>query len=342
MNLPDYDRFDETSIVRIAGDGVGPELVDAGTRLIAAVGLTVNWIDASAGMAAYAERGTTAPPETIAAIRSCKAAIKGPFTTPSGGTIRSANYYLRTELDLYACLRPIPVDPAHPILLVRENVEDLYPALEWKPSADVAWAIKVATIKGSQRIARYGFDLARRQSRKKLTLVHKANNLKLTEGLFLDVARGVARGYPDVAFDELLADTACSTMVLDPSYFDVVLTSNTFGDLLSNVGAAVAGSVGLVGSLNSGHGIHVAEAAHGEAAHLAGRDRVNPLAFLDGVRLLLDALGCGRRARAIDAALQETRRSGPRALDLGGAARTSEIVAYVCDAAADWLAAQDG
>lgn len=342
MSPSGRDRYDEISIVRITGDGVGPELVDAGTRLLAAVGLTINWIDARAGMAVYAERGTTVPPETIEAIRSCKAVIKGPFTTPSGGTIRSANYYLRRDLDLYACLRPIPVDPAHPILLVRENVEDLYPALEWKPSADVAWAIKTATTEGSRRIVRYGFDLARRESRKKLTLVHKANNLKLTEGMFLDVARDIAREYPDVTFDEMLADTACSSMVLDPSYFDVIVTSNTFGDLLSSVGAAVAGSVGLVGSLNSGHGIYVAEAAHGDAVHLAGHDQVNPLAFLDSVRLLLEALGCARPARAIDSALQETRRSGPRTLDLGGAARTSEIVAYVCDTAASRLDGHDG
>jgi len=342
MNLPGSDPYDEISIVRIAGDGVGPELVDAGTRLLAAVGLKVSWIDARAGMSVYAERGITVPPETIEAIRSCKAAIKGPFTTPSGGTIRSANYYLRRELDLYACLRPIPVDPAHPILLVRENVEDLYSALEWKPSADVAWAIKTATAEGSRRIARYGFDLARRESRKKLTVVHKANNLKLTEGLFLDAARDVAREYPDVIFDDMLADTACSTMVLDPSYFDVIVTSNTFGDLLSNIGAAVAGSVGLVGSLNSGHGIHIAEAAHGDVAQLAGRDQVNPTAFLDSVRLLLEALGYGRRARAIDAALREARHGGPRTLDLGGSARMSEIVAYVCDAAARRLDGPDG
>ena len=309
---------------------------------MASIGLPVHWIDAPAGLAAFVEHGATMPTGTIEAVRAHKAAIKGPFATPSGGTIRSANYYLRRDLDLYACLRPIPIDQSRPILLVRENVEDLYAALEWQPSQDVAWAIKIATERGSRRIAEYGFELARRESRKKVTVVHKANNLKLTEGLFLNVARDVARKYPDIALDDMIADTACSTMILDPSYFDVIVTSNTFGDLLSNVGAATAGSLGLVGSLNSGHGIHVAEAGHGDASELAGQDRVNPLAFLDSIRLLLNALGLAQHAAAVAAAVTETRRTGPRTLDLGGAARTSEIVGYVCQAAADQLGSGNG
>ena len=328
-------------MVRVRGDGVGPELVEAGAALLSAVGIPVTWTDAAAGMECYRRRGTTAPVETITAIRTHRLAIKGPFHTPSGGTVRSANHYLRRDLDLYACLRSIPVDPDRPILLVRENVEDLYPAIEWAPDADTAWAIKVATRAGCGRIVRYAFDLARRESRRRLTLVHKANNLKLTEGMLLEAAREAAAAYPDIHFDDMLADTACSTMVLDPAYFDVVVTSNTFGDLLSNVGAAVAGSLGLVGSLNSGHGIHVAEAAHGDAAELAGLDRVNPVAFLDSIRMLLATMGHAREAKAVDAALCESWRNGPRTLDLGGAARTSEVVAFVCAGAAERLGAGD-
>jgi isocitrate dehydrogenase (NAD+) len=320
------------SMVRIAGDGVGPELVAAGSKVLEATGLSPRWVDMPAGIGAYEEHGTTAPAHTLAAIRHHRTAIKGPFRTPSGGTIRSANYYIRRDLDLYACLRPLPVLPGRPpVLLVRENVEDLYAAIEWMATGDVAQAVKVSTREGCRRIACYAFDVARRYGRRKVTLVHKANNLKLTEGLFLDMATEVARGYDDVAFDDMLADTASATLVLTPDAFDVLLTSNTVGDILSSVGAAVAGSVGLVGSLNSGHGIHVAEAAHGDAGELAGLDRVNPVAFFAGIVLLLQAIGRDREASLLAGALAQQRRIGPKTLDLGGQARTSEVTEYVCE-----------
>lgn len=321
-------------IVRIAGDGVGPELVAAGSQLVEAVGIRATWIDEPAGLAAYHEHGATAPPGTIEAVRRCGAALKGPFATPSGGTIRSANHYIRRELDLYACLRPIPIAADRPVLLVRENVEDLYGAVEWLTTPDVAHAVKIATRDGCRRIARYAFDLARRESRHRVTVVHKANNLKLTEGMFLEVATDLAKDYPELTVDDMLADTACAVMVTDPAAFDVVLTSNTFGDLLSGVGAAVAGSLGLVGSLNTGAGVVVAEAGHGSADHLAGSDRVNPVAFLDSVGLLLTALGYGPEGRAATAAVRRARDDGPRTLDLGGTARTSEVTRFVCDTAA--------
>ena len=317
-------------LVRIGGDGVGPELVASGVRVLAAAGVSVEWVDMPAGLGAYHRLGATAPPETIEAVRRCGAAIKGPFATPNGGTIRSANHYLRRELDLYACLRPLPIDVDRPVLLVRENVEDMYAAIEWWAGPGVAQAVKVAPRPGCERIARFAFDLAVRQRRGRVTLVHKANNLKLTEGLFLEAAAGIAGEYPDVEFDDMLADTAFSTMVLDPGRFEVVLTSNTIGDLMSNVGAALAGSLGLVGSLNSGYGVHIGEAAHGDAAQLAGRDQVNPIAFLDGVRLLADALGWSAPASAIDEAIRRTRRDGLSTLDLGGTASTTDITEQIC------------
>jgi isocitrate dehydrogenase (NAD+) len=319
------------TMVRIAGDGVGPELVHAGSRLIAATGLDVDWVDMPAGMAAHTATGHTAPPETIAAVRRHGAAIKGPFTTPSGGTVRSANHYLRGELDLYACVRPLPIDPDRPILLVRENVEDMYAAVEWWAAPGVAQGIKTATRPGCERIAETAFTLAERHGRGRVTLVHKANNLKLTEGLFLDVAGEVASRHPAIEFTDMLADTACSTMVLDPGAFDVILTSNTIGDLLSNLGAAVAGSLGLVGSLNSGSGVHIAEAAHGSAAELAGRDRVNPVAFFTSIALLLSALGEQDRAAAVEDALTRVREQRISTLDLGGTASTTEVTGAVCD-----------
>jgi len=323
----------ELTVVRIAGDGVGPELVEAGTRVIEALGLPITWVDAPAGLSAYERHGTTAPKETIDALREHRLAIKGPFSTPNGGDIRSANHHIRHQLDLFACVRPLPIGvPGRPILLVRENLEDLYGAIEWYATPDVAQAVKVATRPGCRRICEYAFALARRHGRGKVTLVHKANNLKLTEGMFLQTAEEVAQTFPDVGFDEMLADTAGSTLVWQPEFFDVIVTSHTIGDILSNVGAAVAGSLGLVGSLNSGHGIHVAEAAHGDARDLAGRDQVNPIAFIEGIVLLLDATGWTVAHDTLAEALAETRRDGPKTLDLGGKHRTSDVVDHLCAA----------
>jgi isocitrate dehydrogenase (NAD+) len=319
------------TVVRIAGDGVGPELVAAGSQVVEETGLDVCWVDLPAGAGAYERHGSTAPAQTLAAIRAHGAAIKGPVYTPSGGTVRSANYYLRRELDLYACLRPLPVLPdTPPVLLVRENVEDLYGAIEWM-AGDAAHAVKVATRAGCERIARYAFELAQREGRRTVTLVHKANNLKVTEGLFLAVTTEVAREYPAVRLTDMLMDTAAATLVLSPGTFDVVLTSNTFGDILSGVGAAVAGSLGLVGSLNSGDGIHVAEAGHGDAGQLAGLDRVNPIAFFEGVALLLQALGRSTEAGCVARALAQQRQAGPSTLDMGGTARTSDVTRQVCE-----------
>lgn len=319
-----------TTIVRIAGDGVGPELVAAGSRLLEQVLGPIDWVDRPAGLGAWRTHGHTAPAETLDALREHGLAIKGPFATPSGGTIRSANHYLRIGLDLYACLRPIPVDPARPVLLVRENVEDLYGAEETMVGPDVAHATKVASRDGCARIAEYAFALAERAGRTRVTVVHKANNLKLTEGMFLETALAVAERHPGIAVDDMIADTACATMVTEPARFDVLLTSNTIGDLLSSLGAAVAGSLGLVGSLNSGHGRHVAEAGHGDAAVLAGTDRVNPIAFLRSIALLLDAMGEGPGAAAVSAGIDEAVALGPCTLDLGGTATTSEVVEFVC------------
>jgi isocitrate dehydrogenase (NAD+) len=322
---------DSLTIVRIPGDGVGPELVAAGSTVIESLGVPVRWLDAMAGFGALERHGTTAPESTIAALRQHRLGIKGPFRTPSGGDIRSGNHYLRRSLDLYAALRPLPIlADRPPILLVRENVEDLYAAVEWMPTPDVAQAIKTASRAGCERIARYAFDLARKHERGRVTLVHKANNLKLTEGLFLAAAAAVSQEYPGIEFTDMLADTAASTLVLDPGAFDVIVTSHTIGDILSNLGAALAGSLGLVGSLDSGASIHVAEASHGSADELAGANQVNPVGFLRGVSLLLGAIGLDGKQQRLDQALDTWCRGGPQTLDLGGTARTSDVVDSIC------------
>jgi isocitrate dehydrogenase (NAD+) len=323
---------DGLALVRIAGDGVGPEVVAAGSRVIEATGIAIRWIDVPAGAGAHDKFGGSVPAQTMAAIRKHRAAIKGPFATPSGGTVRSANYYIRRELDLFACLRPFPIRPdAPPAVLVRENVEDLYGAIEWMVGDNVAQAVKVATRAGCERIACYSFDLARRCGRRTVTVVHKANNLKLTEGMFLQVTTEVAREYPDIRLTDMLADTAAATLVLAPESFDVILTSNTIGDILSSVGAARSGSLGLVGSLNSGNGIHVGEAGHGDAGDLAGLNRVNPVALFEGIELLLQEVGHVKEATWVAQALAERRRTGPSTLDLGGTAGTSQVTDYVCE-----------
>jgi isocitrate dehydrogenase (NAD+) len=321
------------SIVRIDGDGVGPELVAGASRVVEALGLLVRWVDAAAGLGVHERTGTTAPQRTLELLREHGIAIKGPFRTPSGGSIRSANHYLRLGLDLYACLRPLPVVPGQPpILLVRENVEDLYGAIEWMATPDVAQAVKVASRAGCTRIVRYAFELALAEQRGTVTLVHKANNLKLTEGMLLEAGRQVAADYPDVEFRDMLADTAAAVMVLEPAQLDVVVTTHTVGDILSSLGAALAGSLGLVGSLDTGPGIHVAEASHGSADELAGTDRVNPVAFLRAVALLLAAIGRPSEQRALTAALDRWCSDGPHTIDLGGATRTTEVIDYLCDA----------
>jgi isocitrate dehydrogenase (NAD+) len=227
----------------------------------------------------------------------------------------------------------LPIDSARPLLLVRENVEDLYGAIEWT-TGPVAHAVKVASVQGCERIARYAFELAVREGRQKVTLIHKANNLKLTEGMFLEVAANVATEYPTIGFEDMLADTACATLVTAPDTLDVLLTSNTFGDLLGSLGAAVAGGLGLVGSLNSGHGLHVAEAGHGDAGHLAGRNVVNPFAIIDSTRLLLREIGHIAEAEAIQDALLAVRRDGPIPAELGGKASTTEVANAISDAVA--------
>jgi isocitrate dehydrogenase (NAD+) len=314
-------------IVVIPGDGIGPEIVGAAMHVVEATGAPVDWVEAVAGEAALERYGTGAPAAMLESIRVVGAALKGPFTTPSSGTRRSPNQAIRRDLDLFACLRPIE-DRARAIdiLLVRENVEDLYAAVEWEASPGVAHAVKVATRAGCRRIANFAFELATRRGRGRVTAVHKANNLKITEGMFLDEFNATARRFPGLAVEDLLADTAASTLVLEPQRLDVLVTSNTFGDLLSNVGAAVIGSLGLVPSLNfAPNGVIVAEPSHGSAPELAGTGRANPMASIAAAGMLLQELEHTAEGEAILAAVRDLRASGVTTPDLGGKLSTSEV-----------------
>lgn len=328
-------------IVVVEADGVGPEVVAGAVAVVEACGIEPEWDPRPAGLACLARGEPVVPVATLTAIRDAGAALKGPFSTPSGGTQRSANFYIRRDLDLYACVRPIrPPGAERDVWLVRENVEDLYGAVEWMAAPGVAHAVKVATRAGCERIARFALDLALDRGLGGVTVVHKANNLKLTEGLFLDVAREVALDYRDLVLTDMLADTAASTLVQDPLRFEVLLTSNTFGDLLSNVGAAVEGSVGLVPSLNVGSAVVVAEASHGDAGELAGTGRANPVAMISAAGMLLESLGYRREGAAVRAATLDLRRTGVVTPDLGGAASTAEVTDEVVRGVRERLAVE--
>jgi len=314
-------------VVLIEGDGIGPELAAAARAVIDATGVAVEWEERVAGTEALAAHGHVAPRDTIEAVASARSALKGPTATPSGGGHRSANYYLRHGLDLFGGVRRF-VDPARDVdlILVRENLEDLYAAEEWEPEPGVAHALRVVTERGSQRIAKLAFEIAERRHRPRLTIVHKANNLKLGDGLFLRTARAVAREHPSVSADDMLADTAGAAVVTSPAELDVLLTGYTFGDILSSVAAAACGGPALVSTLNVGpDAVAVAEAGHGTAPDIAGKGRANPLGFVGGAAMLLEARGFEREAAAVHEACAAVRVDGAVTPDLGGDATTREV-----------------
>jgi isocitrate dehydrogenase (NAD+) len=319
--------------VLIEGDGIGPEIIHAAVRVMAATGLTLEWDVQPAGLKSLASSGCLVPSETLDAIRQQGAALKGPFSTPSGGTQRSANWYIRRELDLYASARPIQsFNQNVDILLIRENVEDLYGAVEWMATPDVAHAVKIASCRGCERIARFAMELAVKAHRRRVTIVHKANNLKLTEGMFLRVASQMGEDFPSLHIDDMLVDAAGTALVSTPQQFDVRITSNTFGDILSNVGAALVGGLGLVPNANFGARMMVAEAAHGSAPTLAGMQRANPLAMIAAGAMMLEAIGYQREAERIRQGIRSVYMQGILTPDLGGTASTDEVAAEVAKA----------
>jgi isocitrate dehydrogenase (NAD+) len=319
--------------VLIEGDGIGREITSAALDVLAATGAVFEWHKHVAGLRAHALCGHTAPREMLQAIRDHGRALKGPFSTPSGGSIRSGNYYIRRELDLYACVRRIEnPDDEIDILLVRENTEELYGSVEWEAVPGVLHAVRVISDVGCERIARFAFESAVAAGRRRVTIVHKANNLKLTEGRFLTICRHVGGEFPGIETDDLIADAAAAQLVTDPQSLDVIVTTNTFGDLLANVGAARASSLGTVASGNYGVGRIVAEPGHGSAPELEGTGRANPIAMIGAGALLLRASGRDREADAIEEAVASVRVRRAVTPDLGGSSTTAEVAAEVAAA----------
>jgi len=325
-------------ITLIPGDGIGPEVTEAVLRILAASGVSIEWERFQAGVVSFERTGQALPVELIDSIRRNKVALKGPVTTPIGTGFASVNVGLRKTLDLYANLRPVlnlagvasrfqGVD----LVIVRENTESLYAGLEHEVVPGVVESLKIITAKASTRISEFAFQYARRHGRKKVTAIHKANIMKLSDGLFLDCAREVSRQYPDIQYDEKIVDATCMHLVLNPSLFDVLVMENLYGDIVSDLCAGLVGGLGVVGAANLGLEIAVFEAVHGSAPDIAGKLLANPTALLLSAILMLRHLGEDTAADRIMTVVNAVLADGQvRTRDLGGTASTFEFADAIC------------
>jgi len=321
------------TITLIPGDGIGPEVVSAVVRIVEAAGIEATWETHFAGAQALEKFGETLPKDLLDSILRNKVALKGPITTPIGKGFTSVNVGLRKTLDLYANLRPVRALPNVPcrypeldLVVVRENTEDLYSGIEHVVVPGVVESIKIITEKASTRIARYAFEFARAEGRKKVTAIHKANIMKLSDGLFLDCFRNVAKDYPDIEADDKIVDNACMQLVMRPEQFDIMLLENLYGDIVSDLCAGLVGGLGLVPGANIGERGAVFEAVHGSAPDIAGQGIANPTAVLQSSILMLRHLQEREAADRIERAMLHTFSEGKvRTRDIGGTASTSEF-----------------
>ena len=289
------------TITVIRGDGIGPEIMEAALHVLDAMDVGLSYEFADAGLVALEKTGELLPAATMDSIRRNRIALKSPLTTPVGGGFSSINVELRKRFDLYANVRPAKSHPntksrfpsGVDLVTVRENTEGAYSAegQELSADGDTATSITKTTRRGSERIVRYAYDMARRTGRKKVTIVHKANILKSTSGLFLNVAREVAAQYPDIETNEMIVDNTCMQLVMRPEQFDVIVTTNLFGDIISDLCAGLVGGLGLAPGANIGTDAAIFEAVHGSAPDIAGQGKANPCALLLGAAQMLDHLG---------------------------------------------------
>jgi len=333
-----------------AGDGIGPELTESTQRVLEAAGASIDWVEAPVGKAAMARYGEELPWSSLETMRKLGVVLKGPLIAErlSGGAVvhapdgprthPSVNNGLRRELDLYSNLRPVrgfaPVSGQYAgmdLIIVREVTEDIYSGLERSVSDECAEAVKRITASASRRIAKFAFDYARSFGRGRVTAIHKANVLHKTDGLFLRCVREVGAGYAPIVCDDRMVDAACYMMVKDPCAFDVMVLPNQYGDILSDLAAGLAGSLGLAPGANFGESVAMFEAAHGAAPDIMGKGVANPVSLILSGALLLDHLGereAGERVRlAVEQVLREARILTP---DLGGSATTSELTEAIC------------
>jgi isocitrate dehydrogenase (NAD+) len=326
------------TVTLVPGDGIGPEVTDAVLRILDASGVSIDWDRHVAGLLAFKRGGSALPIELIDSIRRNKVALKGPVTTPIAEGFPSVNVGLRKALDLYVNLRPVVNLPGVnaryagvDLVIVRENTEDLYAGLEHEVVPGVVESLKIITEHASTRISQFAFAHARRHGRKKVTAVHKANIMKLSDGLFLECARRVAREWPDIQYEERIVDAACMQLVLNPAQFDVLVMPNLYGDIVSDLCAGLVGGLGVVGAANLGSEIAVFEAVHGSAPDIAGKNLANPTALLLSAILMLRHIDEGAAADRVTRALGAVLTAGDvRTRDLGGTATTAEFAQAVC------------
>ncbi len=326
----------------IVGDGIGPEITQATLQVLDALGVQFDWDEQYGGMSAVEKAGTPLPDSTVDSIRRTGLALKGPLTTPVGGGYRSVNVALRQEFELYANVRPVKSIvpggryPDVDLVIIRENTEGMYIGYDrtFKVGSDpkaLAQAMSVMTRDGCRRVVRYAFDYAKRHGRKKVTVVHKANILKATSGLFLETAQMIAQEYAgQIASEDRIVDNAAMQLVINPAQFDVIVTTNLFGDILSDEASGLVGGLGLAPGANIGEQAAIFEAVHGSAPDIAGQGIANPSAQMLAAAMMLDHVGeleaAGRLRRALETAIVK---DNVRPKDLGGSASTTEFARAV-------------
>lgn len=324
-------------ITLIPGDGIGPEVTQPTLRIIKAAGVNIEWETHLAGAEALKKHGTTLPKSLLDSFAKNKVALKGPVTTPVGEGFSSVNVELRQSFDLYANLRPIKNLPGVParyqsvdLIVVRENTEGLYSGIEHEVVPGVMESLKIITEKASTRIAKFAFNYARAHKRKKVAAIHKANIMKLTDGLFLQCARNIAVKYPKIGFGDLIVDNACLQLVLDPTKLDVLLLENLYGDIVSDLAAGLVGGLGVVAGANLGDTHALFEPVHGSAPDIKGKKIANPTAMLLAAVMMLDHIGERGAAKRIFDALETVLLKGERLTpDLHGRSNTAQFAAAI-------------
>lgn len=333
-------------VVSIPGDGIGPEVTDAVKQILKAASAPIEWVQHEAGLTALAHGKDVLPAETLEAVREHHVALKGPCTTPVGKGFSSINVQLRKKLNLYAAVRPVRSLDGVPtrftnvdLVIVRENTEGLYSGIENEVTAGVVTSMKVATETACTRIARWAFRYAQQRQRRKVTVFHKANIMKLTDGLFIRCSKQVhEREYPQVGYQELIIDAGCMKMIQDPTQFDVLLLENLYGDVVSDLCAGLVGGLGVVPGANIGETDAVFEAVHGSAPDIAGKNIANPLALLMSAVMMLNHLGdargdgsCREIGRRIKSAYNKALADGQKTQDLGGTLGTAQFAQAVIE-----------
>ena len=329
------------NITAIPGDGIGPEVMEGAMYVLDNLRIKIKWDIVNAGASVVQEKGRPLPDEVLQSITTNRVVLKGPITTPVGKDFRSINVELRKRFKLYANVRPVISIPGVKsrysgidVVIIRENTQGLYTGIEYKTDRDTAHALKLITREASQRIVQFAFAYAKKHHRKRVTCFHKANIMKLTDGLFLESARQVARRYPDLEYQELIVDNGCMQMVINPEKFDVLVMPNLYGDIMSDMCAGLVGGLGLVPGANIGKDAAIFEAVHGSAPDLAGRNTANPTALILTSALMLDYLGEKDKAEILRKAVFRVIKEGIYVTpDLLGSASTlgmaEEVVKYI-------------